>query len=136
MVSTGYVHIIDGVLTLPLNVSATALAANLTALAGALAATNLTETVDSAEDVTIFAPTTEAFGNIGSALGTLDVATLASILQYHVVAGQVGYSSTLENGAQLEALSGQQLNSEPVQFMSMIKPLTKLQSPSMRARSS
>lgn len=112
MVSTGYVHIIDQVLTLPLPVSSTALAANLTALAGALELANLTETVDTTEDITIFAPTTQAFEEIANVLETVDAATLTSVLQYHVVAGTVGYSSTLENGTQIEALGGQQLNSE------------------------
>lgn len=110
MVSTGYVHIIDGPLRLPERVSTTALAAGLTALAGALGATSLTSTVDTTKDVTIFAPSNAAFAAIGSALGTLDVATLSSILQYHVVAGTVAYSSSLSNGTQVKALSGQQLN--------------------------
>lgn len=60
----GIVHIIDSVLTIPANDSATALAANLTALAGALTTANLVSTVDSAkvsdvhpfEDVSQFIP--------------------------------------------------------------------------------
>lgn len=137
MVSTGYVHIIDSVLTLPLPVSSTALAANLTALAGALTAANLTEAVDSVQNITVFAPSNAAFEEIASVLATVDTATLTSVLQYHVVAGTVGYSSSLENGTQLDALSGQQLNSESNDPRSShYRPLTKSQSPSLRERSS
>lgn len=45
----GVVHIIDSVLTVPVNDSATALAANLTSLAGALTQANLVSTVDTAK---------------------------------------------------------------------------------------
>lgn len=45
----GLVHIIDSVLTIPQNDSATALAANLTSLAGALTQANLVSTVDAAQ---------------------------------------------------------------------------------------
>lgn len=46
--SGGVVHVIDSVLTIPQNDSATALAANLTSLAGALTQANLVSTVDQA----------------------------------------------------------------------------------------
>lgn len=93
----GVIHIIDTVLTIPQLVSSTAVAANLTSLAGALKTTNLVSTVDSLKDVTIFAPSNSAFQAIGSAIGTLTTAQLSSILTYHVVQGTVGYSSILSN---------------------------------------
>jgi uncharacterized surface protein with fasciclin (FAS1) repeats len=109
-VSTGYVHIIDSVLTLPENVSTTAVAANLTALAGAVIFADLVETLDTAEDITVFAPTTEAFEAIASALEDITPEMVAEILSYHVVAGNVTYSSLLENGTMLEAMDGNMLN--------------------------
>jgi uncharacterized surface protein with fasciclin (FAS1) repeats len=93
----GVVHVIDSVLTIPESDADTAVAAGLTSLAGALTATNLVTTVDDLSDVTIFAPTNGAFQAIGSALGTLNTSTLASILEYHVVQGVVGYSTILSN---------------------------------------
>ncbi|SMR49590.1 unnamed protein product [Zymoseptoria tritici ST99CH_3D1] len=108
-VSTGYVHIIDSVLTLPVNITSTLTAANLTGLAGAVIFADLGDTLDSSEDVTVFAPTTEAFEAIASALENATAETVASILQYHV-APQIGYSSLLQNGSQLETLAGSNVN--------------------------
>jgi uncharacterized surface protein with fasciclin (FAS1) repeats len=103
----GVIHIIDTVLTIPRDIVATATAANLTALAGAATQANLVETLQDAESITVFAPTNEAF----AALGSLDGVTeedLANILQYHVVAGTVAYSSTLQDGT-VETLNGESL---------------------------
>lgn len=61
MFSGGVVHIIDTVLTVPLSASASAVDSELTALAGALTQTNLVTTVNSLQDVTIFAPSNAAF---------------------------------------------------------------------------
>jgi hypothetical protein len=55
--------------------------------------------------VTIFAPSNAAFQAIGSAVGTLSAAQLAQILEYHVINGTVGYSSSLTNST-LTTLSG------------------------------
>lgn len=93
------VHIIDQVLTPPLNLTATAIAANLTALAGALVATDLLDTLETAPDLTIFAPSNEAFSAIGSAVGGLTKKQIAGILAYHVVNGTIAYSSSLGNGS-------------------------------------
>jgi uncharacterized surface protein with fasciclin (FAS1) repeats len=95
--SGGVVHVVDEVLTIPLNVSSTAIAANLTAIAGALTEANLVNTVDTLQDVTIFAPNNEAFQRIGSAIPNLTTEQLTSILTYHVVQGTVGYSTALTN---------------------------------------
>ncbi|KAG4434553.1 hypothetical protein IFR05_009969 [Cadophora sp. M221] len=93
----GVVHVIDKVLTVPQSASNTAGALNLTSLAGALTAANLVGTVDGLSDVTIFAPSNDAFQAIGSATANLSVEALSSILTYHVVQGTVGYSSILSN---------------------------------------
>ncbi|ERF75420.1 hypothetical protein EPUS_00213 [Endocarpon pusillum Z07020] len=94
---SGVIHIIDRLLTVPANVSTTAVAANLTSLVGAVTTAELAEAVDTTPNVTIFAPTNEAFQSIGSALGSISTEDLASILTYHVVSGTVGYSSILSN---------------------------------------
>lgn len=88
---------IDSFLTLPASVSNTAIAANLTSVAGALTQADLVDTVDTLSDVTIFAPSNDAFQAIGSALGNVSTEDLTSILTYHVVNGTVGYSSSLTN---------------------------------------
>ena len=102
-------HIIDQVLTVPLNVTVTALAAGLSALAGAATATDLLTTLDIAPDITIFAPSNEAFQAIGSAAGKLSTSQLTSILEYHVLNGTIAYSSSLGNGS-VETLGGSSLN--------------------------
>ena len=103
------IHVIDRFLVLPTNVSETLTAANLTGLRGALNATNLLDAVDTTPDVTIFAPSTEAFSNIGSALTNASVEDISNILTYHVVNGTVGYSSGLQNGTVLTTLNGNNL---------------------------
>ncbi|KAI4928395.1 uncharacterized protein J4E92_005881 [Alternaria infectoria] len=105
----GVIHIIDSVLTLPENTADTLSAADLVALRGAINATDLFDTVDNTPNITIFAPNNEAFQNIGSALGNLSTEDAASILTYHVIAGTIGYSSTLENGTNLTTANGEQL---------------------------
>jgi uncharacterized surface protein with fasciclin (FAS1) repeats len=89
--------VIDRVLTIPPLDAATLVAENLTALAGALTAAKLVDTVSSLKDVTIFAPTNAAFDAIGAAVANLTTEQLSSILTYHVVQGVVGYSSALTN---------------------------------------
>ncbi|KAL1636763.1 hypothetical protein SLS58_009602 [Diplodia intermedia] len=92
----GIIHIVDNLLTLPANVSSTALAANLTALVGALTNASLVDTVDTTPDVTIFAPSNQAFAAIGSVLANASAAELAAVLGYHVVNGTAAlYSADL-----------------------------------------
>lgn len=105
----GVIHVIDRFLVLPETVSDTLTTANLTGLRGALNATNLLETVDTAPDLTIFAPTTQAFSDIGSLLANATTEQISSILTYHVVNGTVGYSSGIENGTTLTTLNGKNL---------------------------
>lgn len=82
------VHIIDTVLTVPANPAQTAINTGLTSLAGALTAAGLVDGINALPDVTIFAPSNNAFRAIGSALGTLTTQDLAGILGYHVLARQ------------------------------------------------
>lgn len=73
----------------------TAIDTGLTALAGALTTAQLAGGIDGLSDVTIFAPTNDAFDAIGSAAGTLSARDLASILAYHVLTQQVKFSTDL-----------------------------------------
>ena len=92
-----------------MNVSTTAMAANLTSLAGALTAANLVETVDTLAGVTIFAPTNDAFKAIGNLLPNLTMEQTTDILTYHVVAGTVGYSALLKDDMKLTTVNGAEL---------------------------
>jgi uncharacterized surface protein with fasciclin (FAS1) repeats len=105
----GVIHIIDRLLVLPVAADETLSAANLTALRGALNATELTETVNTTPNITVFAPTNEAIQDIGSALANLTTEQITDVLTYHVVAGTIGYSSGLENGTELTAVNGDKL---------------------------
>lgn len=92
----GTIHIVNGLLTIPLNDTETLVNANLTAAVGALQATNLTDAVSTAQDITIFAPSNDAFAAIGSLTSNLSTTDLADILRYHVVP-QVVYSTDATN---------------------------------------
>lgn len=105
----GTVHIIDRVLTLPLNVSSTAVAAGLSAAVGALNASDLIETADTLPDTTFFIPNNEAFAAIGSALPNISQEMLSSLLQYHVVNGSVFYSTDLADTPSLRTAAGPNL---------------------------
>lgn len=105
----GVVHIIDKVLLTPLDVSSTAVAADLTAFVGGITASNLVDTLDTTPDLTIFAPSNDAFMAAGSRLGDLSTFQLAAIFNYHVINGTVAYSSSLVNGS-VDTLYGAPLN--------------------------
>ena len=109
MFTGGVIHIIDTVLSIPPIASEALTAGGLTSLRGALGAANLVDTVNTTPDVTIFAPSNEAFQNIGSALPNLTTEQVTSILTYHVVAGTVGYSAGLTNGTTLKTVNGADL---------------------------
>lgn len=67
--------------------SVTAVDMGLTSLAGALTKTNMVTAVDGLSDVTIFAPSNDAFERIGSAAESASVTDLSTILSYHVLHG-------------------------------------------------
>lgn len=103
----GVIHIVDRFLLLPQNISTTAVSLNLTSAVGILGNLSLADTVDDTRDVTVFVPNNEAFQRIGGNLANLTTQNLTSILQYHVVAGQVLYSTDLTNGSSLGTLGGE-----------------------------
>jgi len=79
----------------PATPAQTAINTGLTSLAGALTQAGLADGINGLSDVTIFAPSNDAFEAIGSAVGTLSSQTLASILAYHVLSNQVRFSADL-----------------------------------------
>lgn len=102
----GVIHIINDVLMIPMNLTATAIEGSLSAVVGALNTTDQAFALEELEDVTIFAPNNDAFAAIGSLVANLSTDDLSSILEYHVISGSVLYSSDLSNGTQ-ETLGGE-----------------------------
>jgi uncharacterized surface protein with fasciclin (FAS1) repeats len=106
----GVIHIIDKLLLIPLSVSETLITGNFTALAGAATKTKLVAPLEDASDITIFCPNNDAFQRLAATNFTATDEELASILKYHVVAGAVGYSTTLKNNTRLPTLNGEELD--------------------------
>lgn len=109
-VTNGYVHIIDTVLTLPPPLQDLLVNAGYSSLLGAFnlaSQAGLTPSdVTAIRMPTVFAPTNQAFENIGSALGSLTPQDVANILMYHVVDMQA-FASDLVDGQQLPTLAGE-----------------------------
>jgi len=106
----GIIHVIDTVLTVPLKPSQVALDSGLTSLAGALTQANIVGTLDTARDITVFAPSNQAFQAIGSTVAGLNAQQLGGILSYHVVQGSVLFSTLLVANGQpmsIRTLNGQ-----------------------------
>ncbi|KAH6874435.1 FAS1 domain-containing protein [Thelonectria olida] len=102
----GVIHIINRVLDIPMNLTQTAITANLTAAAGALTQANLISGLVNTQNITVFAPRNGAFGAIGSIFEDLSQDDLRNVLRYHVVSGTVGYSTLLENST-LKTVEGE-----------------------------
>jgi uncharacterized surface protein with fasciclin (FAS1) repeats len=101
----------NGMATAPV---ATAASANplLKTLVAAVTKAELVDTLNSAEDITVFAPTDDAFAKIPKkTLNAVlkDKATLTTILTHHVVAGQLGPD---ELAGEHETLAGDMLTVE------------------------
>jgi uncharacterized surface protein with fasciclin (FAS1) repeats len=87
----------------------------LSTLVAAVKQANLVDALNTAQDITVFAPTNDAFGKIPTAdldKALADQATLTKILTYHVVPGRLtpaqlaGTHKTLEGGQVTVAGSG------------------------------
>lgn len=102
----GVIHIVDSFLTLPQNLSTTAVALDLTAAIGAMTLLNLSNKLDNAMDVTMFIPNNMAFQQIGGGFDNLTTNDLISIFFYHVVGDSVLCSTDLANGTFLPNLQG------------------------------
>ena len=96
----GVIHVINEVLIPPtenLVEKAVGLAPEFTTLVDAVVAAGLAETLATGGPFTVFAPTNQAFADLGVDLSTLTPEQIANILLYHVVPGRV-FSSDLTNG--------------------------------------
>jgi transforming growth factor-beta-induced protein len=85
---------------------------NFSTLEAALAAAGLVDTFNGTTKYTVFAPTNMAFADIQDTVDTLlmagNEADLASVLTFHVVAGEV-MAGDLTDGMMVDTLNGQQL---------------------------
>ena len=86
-ITNGLVHVIDTVLTLPQDVSTSAVAVGLTASIGAFTLADSLDFLDYSTNVTVFLPNNQAFASIASAVENMTAANLASLMKYHVVQG-------------------------------------------------
>ena len=97
----GIIHVINRVLIPPSdNLVETAISFNpeeFNALVGAVVQAGLAETLANDGPFTVFAPTDEAFANLGIDPASLTVEQLQNVLLYHVVPGRV-FSDDLVNG--------------------------------------
>lgn len=105
----GTIHVIDNVVSIPANVTSALLSANLTATVGAIQQAGVEDTLNTASDITVFAPSNAAFAAIGNLVAGLTAAELSSVLGYHVVAGKVVYSTDITNTS-VASLQGTNLN--------------------------
>ncbi|MCH6234013.1 fasciclin domain-containing protein [Cognataquiflexum rubidum] len=117
LASNGIIHVLDNVITPPTQsiaqiaiASTTAAQPEFTQLVAALVRANLAGAFQGGFDdnFTVFAPTDAAFRNLYTALGVTSVdeiplATLTSVLQYHVVPARA-FSQDLRQGASLPTL--------------------------------
>ncbi|KAJ3112364.1 hypothetical protein HDU96_004670 [Phlyctochytrium bullatum] len=90
----GIVHFVDTVLLPPQDIATVATAAKLTSLVETIQAAGLLETVVGLKNVTIFAPTNEAFAAIADVAKTLTKEQLQQVLSLHIVPTPV-YSNAI-----------------------------------------
>lgn len=119
-IDNGVVHVIDGVLLPALNLPSivgAGTAAGLTTLLDAVTAASLADALTTAEAITVFAPTNEAFGGLLERYDAADLTDLvdkigldavSEVLQYHVVPA-VAFSHDLEAEQTFETLQGQNI---------------------------
>jgi len=103
----GLVQVIDTLLVPPARLEPTARVwyPDLQAFLGAVYAAGLDDLFAQTANVTIFAPRNEAFQRVAGAVSSLDNATLAAVLKYHLIPGGVLPSTSLHNGTNLTSAS-------------------------------
>jgi len=108
--SNGVIHVLSDVIVV---LNTIALVANtnpdFSRLAGALEATELTQTLNSVGAFTVFAPVDAAFEAIDSTIATLSTEQVRDVLLYHVL-GQPVRSTEIATGSVDSLLAGQQLD--------------------------
>jgi transforming growth factor-beta-induced protein len=108
MFTGGVVQVIDSLLIPPTALPNTTQAFNLTAFEGSLYASSSLSTFTQ-PNVTIFAPQNEAFQALGSAITTMTSEQLATVMDYHLLSGNVIYSTGLTNGTKLLTNQGENI---------------------------
>ncbi|RJU81663.1 MAG: fasciclin domain-containing protein [Candidatus Poseidoniales archaeon] len=116
--SNGIIHVIDKVLSpteTPNDIPRTAQCTGIhDSLVAAVIQADLLATLQGPGPFTVFAPTDQAFADAGIDLATLDTpegkATLADILLYHVVSGEVPAANVTE------CMSATAVNGQPLSF--------------------
>ncbi|GAA6039298.1 hypothetical protein NBRC10512_001164 [Rhodotorula toruloides] len=108
------VYVVPQVLSIPMNLTATAQAAGLTNLVGALQqyAPQAVPALASARGITVFAPVDSAFQAAMSMIGQLNQTQIADVLLNHVLNGTVAYSTQLGSAGNLTTAGG-----APISFM-------------------
>ncbi|KAJ3321126.1 hypothetical protein HDV06_004579 [Boothiomyces sp. JEL0866] len=110
--SNGIVHVVDTVLIPPTSASKTATAAGLTNLVNALVQVGLVDTLDAAQNITIFAPLNSAFDKLTAfaKANGLNITndTLATVLKSHVIPSVIYSTAIVAAGkpVTVKALSG------------------------------
>ena len=113
--SNGVIHVIDTILTPPVDIPATAQSTGIhNSLVAAVVQADLLATLQGPGPFTLFAPTDQAFSDAGIDLGALDTpegkATLSDILLYHVVSGEVPAEDVTD------CMSANAVNGQPLSF--------------------
>ncbi|MBL6891296.1 MAG: fasciclin domain-containing protein [Candidatus Poseidoniaceae archaeon] len=113
--SNGIIHVIDSVLTPPVDIPATAQSTTIhDSLVAAVIQADLLSTLQGPGPFTVFAPTDQAFSDAGINLADLNTAEgkaiLSDILLYHVV------SSEVPSSAVTDCMSADAANGQPLSF--------------------
>ena len=113
--SNGIIHVIDKVLTPPVDIPATAQTTGIhDSLVAAVIQAGLLTTLQGEGPFTVFAPTDQAFADAGIDLAALDTtegnAVLSDILQYHVVPSEVPSADVTD------CMSADAVNTQPLSF--------------------
>ena len=109
--SNGIIHVIDKVLMPPSDIPTTAGTTGIhSTLVNAVVQANLLTTLSGEGPFTVFAPTDQAFTDLGVDLSTLSESELSNILLYHVVSAEVPASAVTD------CLSTDAANNQPLSF--------------------
>ena len=109
--SNGIIHVIDKVLMPPTDIPTTASSTGIhNTLVNAVVDANLLSTLEGEGPFTVFAPTDQAFTDLGVDLSTLSQSELSDILLYHVVSAEVPASAVTD------CMSADAANTQPLSF--------------------
>ncbi|KAI1088098.1 FAS1 domain-containing protein [Rostrohypoxylon terebratum] len=102
--SGGLIHITDSYFTQPESLSSTAKSTSQTAFASLLSRSNMTDTLENTQSVTVFLPSNEAISVSNSSIPA------SQLVSNHVIAGTVAYLPDLKDGDVLKTQQGETLS--------------------------